>query len=203
MSEQDDTPKVPDYTGWQIVWRHPPTGATLHTPYSKLPEPPRDPDGGLYEFVCVLPQGQAIPPAATPAIPEDILENRFIQAFVGMSREAHQTAVSKGWWEQRWKLLELAKAHGEELGAFAKAVLDGNSVALMHSELSEAMEGIRHNDPPDDKVPEFTSTEAEYADTIIRIMDTSYERRLRVAEAIVAKMRMNKGRSIRHGGKLT
>ena len=67
---------------------------------------------------------------------------------------------------------------------------------------SEALEALRHGNPPDDKVPEFSGVEAELADVIIRIFDLASQRGWRVAEALVAKMEMNKGRSVKHGGKL-
>ncbi|KKL73104.1 hypothetical protein LCGC14_2078290, partial [marine sediment metagenome] len=67
------------------------------------------------------------------------------------------------------------------------------------SELSEALEAIRHGNPPDDKIPEFNGYEAELADCVIRIMDVAIARNLRVAEAIVAKMAFNEGRPYKHG----
>jgi len=71
----------------------------------------------------------------------------------------------------------------------------------MHSELSEALEALRHDNPPDDHIPEFSGTEAELADVIIRIMDYAELRGLRLAEAIVAKHEYNRNRPLRHGGK--
>src|SRR6266436_240384 len=48
---------------------------------------------------------------------------------------------------------------------------DEEQAALIHSELSETLEYIRHGNPPDDKIPEFSGVEAELADTVIRILD--------------------------------
>lgn len=108
-------------------------------------------------------------------------ENVFIEAFTLLSRTVHETAKSKGWWDSDRN--------------------DGEQIALMHAELSEALEAMRHGNPPDDKIPEFTGVEAELADVIIRIMDLSAKRNWNVAQALVAKMRMNKTRAHKHGGK--
>lgn len=78
---------------------------------------------------------------------------------------------------------------------------DAEMIALMHSELSEALEGLRKGDPPNDQLPKFSYQEVEFADTIIRMMDMALAKGLRIAEALEAKKEYNKGRSYRHGGK--
>lgn len=70
---------------------------------------------------------------------------------------------------------------------------------LAHSEISEAVEALRHDNPPDDKIPEFSGLEAELADCIIRIMDIAIANNLKVAEAIIAKIAYNKTRLYKHG----
>lgn len=106
----------------------------------------------------------------------------FTEILDSLAGEIHQTAKDKGWWD------------GSERN-------DGELIALMHSELSEALEALRHGNPPDDKIPEFTGAEAELADTVIRILDMCAKRNWRIGEAIIAKMKYNKGREHKHGGK--
>jgi NTP pyrophosphatase (non-canonical NTP hydrolase) len=108
-------------------------------------------------------------------------ETLFVASFNKAASEVHATATDKGWWESERS--------------------DGELIALMHSELSEALEAIRQGNPPDDKITEFTGVEAELADCIIRIMDMAQMRGYRVAEALVAKAAYNKTRPYRHGGK--
>lgn len=110
------------------------------------------------------------------------MEANFRAYWNEMAKSVHQTAIDKGWWDDPRN--------------------DGEMVALMHSELSEALEGLRAGNPPDDKVPEFSSAEAELADVVIRIMDMSKARGWDVAGALIAKAAMNRTREHKHGGKL-
>lgn len=63
-------------------------------------------------------------------------------------------------------------------------------VALMHSELSEALEGDRKN-LRDDKLPEFKAIEVELADLLIRLLDTAAVMKADIISAFIVKRRLN------------
>ncbi len=125
-------------------------------------------------------------------------QESFITLYNCMAATAHRNARSKGFWETSDKLQSLAEANG--LGLEMRKMRDSQLRELMHSELGEACEGDR-KDLPADKIPGFTNVEEELADLLIRLMDYSYGRGLRVAEAVIAKMEYNSGRPYKHGDK--
>ena len=67
---------------------------------------------------------------------------------------------------------------------------DGEMIALMHSELSEALEHVRKG-TMDDKLPARKGEEVEMADTVIRVMDYCAGRGLDLGGAIVEKLIFN------------
>ena len=75
----------------------------------------------------------------------------------------------------------------------------GNKIMLMVGELAEAHEGLRHNNPASEHIPEFSALEEEMADTIIRILDFCGYQKLRIEEAINAKLDYNATRPHKHG----
>lgn len=80
----------------------------------------------------------------------------------------HSIAVDKGWWD--------------------KPRNDGELIALMHSELSEALEGLRHGNPSSEHIPEFTAVEEEMADVVIRVLDAAAGKGWRLGEVLAAKI---------------
>ena len=141
-------------------------------------------------------------------------EDAFIDGLNLFIGEAHRTNIACNFTSQDALIDEFAKDMGDDskyvplVEAFRNARV-GLKLMLVVSEAAEALEAVRKTLGPDDHIPEYTAEEAEIADAFIRLMNYSRDRKLRIAEAIVAKNRFNRtradhtpeGRAAKHGKK--
>lgn len=87
--------------------------------------------------------------------------NDYVQACHGASK-------ARGWWNHPQTGTDLLEeARGDD---FLLGLLKSQKLALIHSEVSEALEGERKG-AMDDKLPHRCMAEVELADALIRIFD--------------------------------
>ena len=115
----------------------------------------------------------------------------FAQVVDIMKQIAHLESDKHGFWA--WMRLN---QHDTEAAVIFKL----SRIALIQSELSECLEGIRKG-LPDDHLPERSMEAAELADAVIRIFDYCGGFGIPLGEVIVEKMQYNKNRPFMHGKK--
>ncbi|MGY3822827.1 hypothetical protein [Acinetobacter haemolyticus] len=101
----------------------------------------------------------------------------------------HEQNVNAGWWTDLVTGADLRSENGEPAKRNVPEML-----CLIHSEISEAMEGYRKN-LMDDKLPHRSMLEVELADAVIRICDMAGGLGLDLEGAINEKLEFNRNRA--------
>lgn len=101
-------------------------------------------------------------------------------------------AMAAGWYQQYAMLIDSLKGTG--LVAFADKLWQGQRLALIHSEVSEALEGVR-KDKQDEHLPHLKSVDVELADVLIRIFDYAGQYDIDLDAAVRAKLAYNAERA--------
>lgn len=100
-----------------------------------------------------------------------------------LSEVCHGLACQSGWWTDL--------KTGEDLHGKRNIP---EMLCLIHSEISEAMEGFRKN-LADDKLPHRKAIEVELADALIRIYDLAGSMDMDIGGAVMEKLAFNQSRA--------
>lgn len=112
-------------------------------------------------------------------------EYGLARAVERLTNVTHGAAKTAGWWTN----LDT----GEDLTATGNFSVP-EKLYLIHSEISEALEGYRKS-KQDEHLPQYASIEVELADAIIRIGDLAGALDLDLGGALVDKMAYNRQRA--------
>jgi NTP pyrophosphatase (non-canonical NTP hydrolase) len=107
----------------------------------------------------------------------------FLETVANLQRNVHQNSKNKGFWSE-----------GENSSVPVK-------LALIHSEVSEALEAYRVGNPASQKIPDHSQIGEEMADVLIRCLDLCEYLGIDLARAVLDKANYNENRPYKHAGK--
>ena len=110
--------------------------------------------------------------------------NQLLYGLETGTNLCHLLADHSGWWTNK---------DGKPIDPTDPNVF-GTKMALIHSEISEALEGGRKG-KMDDHLPHRYAVEVELADALIRIFDTAGAMKLDLAGAVIEKLAYNQQRA--------
>jgi hypothetical protein len=129
---------------------------------------------------------------------EPTVETRTPVSFAGLNdlaREIHNANKEKGFWDDYNYYVDNALMTDSLYKTF-----NAQRIALVHSELSEALEADR-KDLMDDHLPEYTGFDVELVDAMIRIFDMAGAFDIDLNTIMEKKLAYNAKRPFKHGKK--
>lgn len=120
------------------------------------------------------------------------LDDRIADAGRVLQHAAHGASLVAGWWRGPTgaDLVQILRSPNDPMQRLLADALVPQKLCLVHSEISEGMEGHRKG-KMDDHLPHRPMLEVELADAVIRIADLAGALGLDLGGAIAEKMAYN------------
>lgn len=131
---------------------------------------------------------------------------KYSSTITDLSQSIYEHNVEVGWWDDLEKLrsemenvldfIDDENHKSEVLANINKSVnlIITQKLALIHSEISEALEGLRE-DLKDDHLPQYHMFAVELADAIIRILDLAGAFNIPIGNIMMEKLEYNSKRA--------
>ena len=116
-----------------------------------------------------------------------------------LCKKAHENAVSKGFWEEERSFAEQIALMHSELSEALEEYRDGNDLAEVYYKCGTPRIGECNEDCEKPICYKPEGIPIELADVLIRIFDTAAHYEIDLEKAIEIKMKYNEGRPHKHG----
>lgn len=120
--------------------------------------------------------------------PDNKSRRSLSESLSKLSSICHEASLAAGWYDELHKLGAVC-----DNGSFLDNIFVASRLCLIHSELSEALEG-RRRDLMDDHLPQYSMIDVELADAIIKIMDLTGYLGTDIGDIVMAKLEYNRHR---------